>query len=79
MSGSPIEQMIDKACGFDRKQFEEDRQKVVAEQAVEPPKNAPQLLLAVADAAKRWREHGGAIRYEAKLIKAIDAWIAIGG
>lgn len=77
MALSPIERMIDAACGHTPSEVQS---------AAVPERDADadsKVLLAVADAAKAWRRAGPkSSRHEnatERLKKAVDRWIEIGG
>ena len=89
MARTPIEIMIDKACGFDGSSS-------VPIPKNEMPETMPDMLLAVADAAKEWWRGKRPISYtrkkhlnnptintvgeaEKKLAEAVVSWIKIGG
>lgn len=71
--GSPIESMIDKACGFDRGAFERSQKEELDKEAA--------LLLAVADAAVAWlyRTPNNEDELSVKLADAARTWESIGG
>lgn len=68
---SPIEMMVDKACGFD------PANPPPVSKPEEMPENAPALMLEIVDAAKAWdRNHK---KGTPRLRTAVAAFRAIGG
>ncbi len=70
---SPIEMMVDQACGF-------DPSKEQPVQNIQRLDEATKALLEVADAAKSWR-NGFVPRTsrEKRLVAAVDKWVLHGG